>query len=114
MRPADLAALGFERQPLVAAVRAKCIDCCCGSHAEVRRCGMRDCALWPYRMGTDPWARTRSLAQKAASLSNLPRAPKKLPKVGEKNPVTPFPGVRGPGKASAGNNPATVTRLRQR
>ena len=35
-------------------VRAKCIDCCCGSMAEVRRCPCKDCSLYPYRMGHNP------------------------------------------------------------
>lgn len=36
------------------AVRAKCLDCCCGSHQEVRLCPAQNCALWPYRMGKRP------------------------------------------------------------
>lgn len=35
------------------AIRAKCLDCC-GSAAEVRRCSVPDCALYPYRMGHRP------------------------------------------------------------
>lgn len=34
------------------AIRAKCMECCCGNSAEVRRCRITDCALWPWRMGT--------------------------------------------------------------
>ncbi len=33
------------------AIRAKCLDCCGGNRAEVRRCHIRDCPLWWYRMG---------------------------------------------------------------
>jgi hypothetical protein len=33
------------------AIRAKCIDCCCGSYAEVRRCPCADCPLYRYRLG---------------------------------------------------------------
>lgn len=36
------------------AIRAKCVDCCCGSVVEVRRCTITTCALWPYRMGHRP------------------------------------------------------------
>ncbi len=36
------------------AIRAKCIDCSCGSLREVRECHMKDCTLWPYRMGKRP------------------------------------------------------------
>lgn len=35
------------------AIRAKCLDCCCGHSAEVRKCTATDCPLWPYRMGKE-------------------------------------------------------------
>jgi len=38
----------------LAAVRAKCMDCCCESWLEVKRCPAEDCALWPYRFGHRP------------------------------------------------------------
>lgn len=38
----------------VKAMRAKCLDCCCGSAQEVRECTIKTCALWPYRMGKKP------------------------------------------------------------
>ena len=38
----------------VKAIRAKCIDCCCGEKKEVRECNMAECPLWPYRMGKRP------------------------------------------------------------
>jgi len=34
------------------AIRAKCLDCCGGSRAEVKRCANEDCPLWPFRLGT--------------------------------------------------------------
>lgn len=36
------------------AIRAKCIDCCCGQHKEVRLCTCIDCPLYPYRFGRRP------------------------------------------------------------
>lgn len=33
------------------AIRLKCVDCCCGNTAEVRKCPVTDCPLWRYRMG---------------------------------------------------------------
>ena len=36
------------------AIRMKCAECCCGNLAEVRRCAMTDCTLWPYRLGKRP------------------------------------------------------------
>ena len=38
----------------IKAIRAKCIDCSCGSLREVRECHMKDCSLWTYRMGKRP------------------------------------------------------------
>ena len=35
-------------------IRKKCLDCCCGSHKEVRLCPVIKCALYPYRMGKRP------------------------------------------------------------
>lgn len=36
------------------AIRAKCIDCCAGSVAEVAKCEATGCSLWPYRNGHRP------------------------------------------------------------
>jgi len=36
------------------AIRAKCIDCCCGSRHEVKLCTAVKCPLWEYRFGRRP------------------------------------------------------------
>lgn len=36
------------------AIRLKCLECSCGSTAEVRLCHIKDCALWSYRFGHRP------------------------------------------------------------
>lgn len=38
------------------AIRAKCLDCCCGQIVEVRYCTALKCPLNPYRMGHKPKA----------------------------------------------------------
>ena len=38
----------------IQSIREKCLDCCCGSYKEIRLCTIKDCALYPYRMGTRP------------------------------------------------------------
>ena len=38
----------------VKAIRAKCLDCCCGHPSEVRICTALKCPLYPYRMGKRP------------------------------------------------------------
>lgn len=41
------------------AIRAKCLECCCGQTAEVRACRIVACVLHPYRMGHRPSALER-------------------------------------------------------
>ena len=42
-----------ERLTRRAAIRAKCLDCSGNNRAEVRRCPVIGCPLWPYRRGTE-------------------------------------------------------------
>lgn len=64
---ADLEAAGIERISRGDAIRAKCLDCAGGSPAEVRRCSITGCSLWPFRMGTDPFRAPMSEERKAAA-----------------------------------------------
>lgn len=43
----------MERITRAKAIRLKCLECCCGQSAEVRRCHIESCALWRYRMGKE-------------------------------------------------------------
>ncbi|NLL92287.1 MAG: hypothetical protein GX222_07765 [Ruminococcaceae bacterium] len=43
----------MERLTRSKAIRAKCLDCCCGSAKEVRLCSIKSCALWRFRMGRE-------------------------------------------------------------
>jgi hypothetical protein len=36
------------------AMRAKCLDCSCGSRKEVSNCQIPDCPIYPYRFGKRP------------------------------------------------------------
>lgn len=47
----------------VKAIRLKCLDCCCGSYAEVERCTARQCALFPFRFGKNPFRTKRELSE---------------------------------------------------
>ena len=38
----------------IKAIRKKCLSCSCGHVAEVRECPVKDCPLYPYRMGKRP------------------------------------------------------------
>jgi hypothetical protein len=55
MTEPELAAIGHHKRPLLAAIRQNCIEWCCGGRAEVRRCRIVTCPMWPYRMGTNPF-----------------------------------------------------------
>lgn len=58
------------------AIRAKCLDCCAGSPAEVRECHIITCDLHPYRMGKNPFRKKRELSedQRAALAERLAAA----------------------------------------
>jgi hypothetical protein len=60
--PLDFLSLKFRAQNPLKAIRQKCLDCCCGNAAEVRKCVAVDCALWPYRMSTNPFRQKRALS----------------------------------------------------
>ena len=64
-----------EANPLKA-LRARCLDCCCGSAPEVRKCTAVACPSWPFRMGTNPFREKRVLSpeQKREMVDRLARA----------------------------------------
>jgi hypothetical protein len=53
--PSAVLSQNFSAQKPMRAIRAKCLDCCCGNAAEVRKCVATDCALWPLRLGSNPF-----------------------------------------------------------
>lgn len=60
------------KKPILKAIREKCLDCCMGQHSEVRSCHIADCALWPYRMGKNPFhVRRMTNEQKQAATKRL-------------------------------------------
>ena len=57
------------KKPMLKIIREKCMDCCTNQTSEVRLCAYTDCALWPYRMGKNPFRKhkiTHEQKQKAA------------------------------------------------
>lgn len=57
----------------VKAIRRKCLECSCGQVKEVELCPVKDCALYPFRMGKNPYRQKRTLTeeQKAAMAARL-------------------------------------------
>ena len=45
------------------AIRAKCLECCCGQANEVKLCVCSDCALYDFRMGKNPNIRKREYTE---------------------------------------------------
>lgn len=56
-----------ERVNRPRAIRMKCLDCCCYQPAEVSKCTITDCCLYPFRFGKDPFTK------KKGNISNLKR-----------------------------------------
>ena len=43
----------MERLTRAKAIKAKCLDCCCGQYQEVKKCTVTKCPLWVYRLGSE-------------------------------------------------------------
>ena len=55
------AAEALQKNSALLAIRAKCLECGDGSDAEVRKCTLTHCALYPFRMGKRPSSKIRSM-----------------------------------------------------
>lgn len=51
----SIEAAGYSPQPILKVIRAKRLDCSYGQPNEVAKCTAVACALWPYRMATNPF-----------------------------------------------------------
>ena len=58
------------KKSLLKVIREKCLDCCVQQHSEVRLCQIKDCALWPYRMGENPF-RERKMTEEQKEAATL-------------------------------------------
>jgi len=70
----DLRVLGHPESP-IRAIRAKCVDCCGGYAAEVRKCTAIDCPLWPFRMGVNPFHGKAELPEATGGIGSAEAAP---------------------------------------
>jgi hypothetical protein len=61
----------MERLTRGEAIKAKCLDCCCGQYIEVKKCTVTTCPLWIYRLGSEVASDGSSLPKKRT------RSPKK-------------------------------------
>jgi len=44
----------FRKLTYKLAIRAKCMQCSCGSPKEIKECSVKTCALYPFRLGKQP------------------------------------------------------------
>lgn len=47
----------------IKAIRAKCLDCCCGAPSEVSACTAETCPLHPFRFGKNPYRQRREMTE---------------------------------------------------
>lgn len=69
----------YVKRPLLKAIKLKCMDCCCGSWDEVKKCpSEKTCFLHPSRLGKNPFAFKREYTEeeKAKLREQLARARK--------------------------------------
>jgi hypothetical protein len=89
MSIAELTGLGHQTRPLLAVIRAKCLDCVGYEPSEVRKCVAVDCALWPYRMAHNPFREIsqaqREQGRRLAARRSTGGSPSECPA----NPETP-------------------------
>lgn len=73
MTVSELVEAGHERRPVLAVIRAHCVECSGGSTAEARRCTAVSCNLWPFRMSHNPFREAREMTeeQRAAAADRL-------------------------------------------
>ena len=64
----------------VKAIRAYCLECTCGSTAEVKLCPIDDCPLFPFRFGKNPYRKQREMTEeeRRALADRLKEAKKNL------------------------------------
>ena len=67
----QLEAAGKAGVPVLRAIRLKCLDCSGGAQSEVLKCTAVSCALWAFRMGTNPYRKEVSEDQRAAASERM-------------------------------------------
>jgi hypothetical protein len=61
-------------------IRHKCLDCSCFQPAEVRKCPVTTCGLWPFRLGLDPDpSKTRGFARSSVYTDSSSQGEPPLP-----------------------------------
>jgi hypothetical protein len=70
-------------------ITEKCLDCCCGERKQVKDCTVEKCALWPYRNGTNPTRKKRTMSEeKRAEIGERLKAARKVKEPAKKGTIT--------------------------
>jgi hypothetical protein len=89
MSISELIALGHQAGPLLAVIRAKCLDCVGDELGEVRKCTAVDCALWPFRMAHNPFRKIGQAQREQGRRLAARRSARGSPSECRANPKTP-------------------------
>ena len=109
----ELIAAGHTPMSPLKALRARCIDCCAGQPSEVRLCTAVACPSWPFRMGSNPWRKEATEAQREARRkagARLARSAKKSIRVMDTAAIPPVAGTGTPASAPIAKNPGSGSR----
>jgi hypothetical protein len=60
--PSEILSRYHRGQNPLKALRARCLDCCCGNASEVRKCTAVGCPSWAFRMGINPFRQKRLIS----------------------------------------------------
>jgi hypothetical protein len=52
--PSEILTLYHREKNPLKALKARCLDFCCGVASEVRKCTAVACPSWPFRLGVNP------------------------------------------------------------
>ena len=75
----------------VKAIRDYCLECCGGSHNEVKFCQIERCPLYAFRFGKNPYRKCRAISEqeKAMLRDRLANARKQHSNTAEKTEDAP-------------------------
>lgn len=57
----EMKSAGHINLPLAKIIRKKCLECTGFQKSEIRKCTATACALWPYRMGKNPFQSAKNI-----------------------------------------------------
>ena len=59
----------YIKRPIMKAIKLKCLECCCGSWDEVKKCPSdKTCFLHPYRLGKNPFTKKEYTEEQRAEM----------------------------------------------